>query len=385
MVDTGRTPSLQQVVAALEERYDPATAEDWDRVGLVCGDPEAAVRRVVFAVDPVDSVVSEALDWGAQLLVTHHPLLLRGVHSVAADTSKGRRVHRLIAGGCGLLAMHTNADSADPGVNDALADLLGLTDVVPLRPIPDQVWDKWTVHVPAQDREALAEAFFAAGAGASGPYSRAAYWQSARGQYQPERGARSGAGGVGQIELVTSDRLELVAPRSLRGPLTSVLRRQHPYEEPAYDVVEMIAEPGRRGIGRLGQLRQPINVRSFAERVEQILPATAHGVRVAGGLERQVRSVALCGGAGDSLLSDVRRLGADVYLTADLRHHPVEEHLSEGGCPLVDVAHWASEWPWLEGAASTLVSDLAVAGLTVETRVSTRPTDPWSLHLGEPA
>ncbi|MGW2092950.1 Nif3-like dinuclear metal center hexameric protein [Promicromonospora sukumoe] len=125
-------PTLAQVVAALDGLYPPSTAEGWDAVGLVAGDPAAPVRKVLFAVDPVSAVVDQALDWGADLLVTHHPLFLRGTSSVAATTFKGSVVHRLLTGGCALHVAHTNADAAPRGVADALADLVGITDRRPL-------------------------------------------------------------------------------------------------------------------------------------------------------------------------------------------------------------------------------------------------------------
>jgi dinuclear metal center YbgI/SA1388 family protein len=125
---------LSDVVTALEALYPPRLAEPWDAVGLVCGDPDAQVGRVLFAVDPVAEVVEEAVARGADLLVTHHPLYLRGTSTVAATTPKGRVVHRLVLAGCGLLVAHTNADNARPGVSDALAALFGLQDTVPLAP-----------------------------------------------------------------------------------------------------------------------------------------------------------------------------------------------------------------------------------------------------------
>lgn len=130
--DTPAPPTLAQVVGALDGLYPPSTAEGWDAVGLVAGDPAAPVAKVLFAVDPVAAVVDEALDWGADLLVTHHPLFLRGVSSVAATTFKGSVVHRLLTGGCALHVAHTNADAAPRGVADALADLVGITDRRPL-------------------------------------------------------------------------------------------------------------------------------------------------------------------------------------------------------------------------------------------------------------
>ncbi|MEV4294387.1 Nif3-like dinuclear metal center hexameric protein [Microbispora rosea] len=266
--------TLAEVVECLEALYDPSWAESWDAVGLVCGDPEQAVRKVLFAVDPVAVVVDEALGWGADLVVTHHPLYLRGTTSVAATTFKGRVVHRLIRGGAALYAAHTNADVADPGVSDALARAVGLTgDLLPLQPSAD--------------------------------------------------------------------------------------------------------DP-RRGLGRIGDLPAPMPLREFAALAASGLPRTAGPLRVAGDPGRPVRTVAVCGGAGDSLLGTARAAGVDVFLTADLRHHPASEHMEADGPALVDASHWATEWPWLADAARRLTSALAARGITVEARVSDAVTDAWT-------
>jgi putative NIF3 family GTP cyclohydrolase 1 type 2 len=174
----------------------------------------------------------------------------------------------------------------------------------------------------------------------------------------------------------------MVLPRSRRVEVVRALRAAHPYEEPAFDVLEL-ADPGRgTGVGRVGQLDRPITLEQFATVVATALPATPQGVRVAGDKDAVVQRVAVCGGAGDDLFDAVRASGADVYVTADLRHHPASEarEQAEGGPPyLVDVAHWASEWPWLAGCESRVLSALVDAGSTVETRVSTARTDPWTM------
>jgi dinuclear metal center YbgI/SA1388 family protein len=267
---------LADVVASVHRRYPPGSAEPWDAVGLVCGDPDQPVRRIHLAVDPVASTVDEALAAGADLLVTHHPLLLHPVSSVAADTAAGRVVHRLIRGGCALLAVHTNGDVALDGVSDALASTLAVTGTVPV--------------VPATD-----------------------------------------------------------------DPLT--------------------------GLGRIGELAQPIALSAFAERVRDALPATAHGVRVGGDLDRVVRRVAVVAGSGSDALEAAAAAGADVVVTADLKHHNASDFMAAGGPALVDLSHWASEWPWLGVLRDRLVSDLAADGVTVDTHVSTIVTDPWTARL----
>lgn len=373
-------PTLAEVTAALDRLYDPGWAEAWDAVGLVCGDPEADVRRVLFAVDPVAAVAAEAVEWGADLVVTHHPLFLKPVHGVPATTPKGRVVHTLLRHDIGLFVAHTNADSADPGVSDALAAALGLTNLRPLTPAPPEPVDKIVTFVPHDHADRVIDALSAAGAGVIGDYSRCAWTASGTGTFLPEAGAHPTIGDVGQVEQVPETRIEMVLPRPQRPAVVAALRAAHPYEEPAFDVYELAGELSRRGIGRIGRLPEPETLEVFAARVSAALPETVWGVRLAGEPEAMVQKVAVCGGAGDSLLEAVRRSGADVYVTADLRHHPASEAREHGTFALVDVAHWASEWPWLPHAAARLVAELEKVGTTVETRVSEICTDPWTIH-----
>ncbi|WP_081710001.1 Nif3-like dinuclear metal center hexameric protein [Arthrobacter sp. 35W] len=276
----GATPTLAEVLLAVEELWPESLAEDWDKVGLVTGRPQSPVARIMFAVDPTLEVIEEAVAWEADLLITHHPLLLKGVNSVAATSSKGQAVHTLIESGCALLTVHTNGDSAVGGVSDVLADALGLEEVQPLMPA--------ALGLPEE------------------------------------------------------------------------------------------------GIGRVGVLASVETLGDFAQRVFEMLPAVASGVRVAGDSDGLVRRVAVCGGSGDSLFDAVRASGADVYVTADLRHHPASEARESAlnGRPyLVDLSHWASEWLWLPVAAQGLENVLADQGYAVEMAVSQTNSDPWDFIL----
>jgi dinuclear metal center YbgI/SA1388 family protein len=380
------TATVADVIAALETAYPPSLAADWDAVGLVCGDPADPVSSVLFAVDPVPETVAEAIDGSegaAQMLVTHHPLLLRGVHGVGADTPKGALLHRLIRSGTALYTAHTNADSADPGVSDALAAAIGLEVTGPLVGVPAEPLDKIVTFIPVGPAiTAVHEALSAAGAGMVGNYSHCSFATAGTGQFRPLEGAQPTIGSVGKLERVAETKLEMVLPRSRRATVVAALRASHPYEEPAFDVLELADLPSALGLGRIGTLPTAEPLAAFAERVAAALPATAWGVRAAGDPDRVIERVAVCGGAGDSALDAAIRAGVDAYVTADLRHHPASEHLLAGtlaGRPtpaLVDVAHWASEWPWCSQAADIVGKTL---GGSVEVRVSHRRTDPWSV------
>jgi dinuclear metal center YbgI/SA1388 family protein len=385
-VPTPEPLRLNTVLGVMEMIYPAASAADWDAVGLVCGDPQRPVRRILLAVDPTSDVVDEALDWRADLLIVHHPLLLRGVHALPLTSPKGRVLHRLIKADCALYVAHTNADVALPGVSDALARVLGLDDLEPLVPMPVGPLDKLVVFVPAEHADA--SYLFAALAypvpGAVGDYTRCSWTSSGTGSFVPGEGAQPAQGEVGRLEVVDETRVEMVLPRHLRTAVVGALRAAHPYQEPAFDLIELVESPRGTGVGRVGRLKAPMTLDQFARLVATALPFTVQGVRVAGDKDALVQRVAVSGGAGDDQFDAVRASGADVYLTADLRHHPASEarEAAAGGTPfLVDVSHWASEWPWLAGCESRLVAGLGAAGSTVETRVSSTRTDPWTTHV----
>ncbi len=379
MITVAEAPTVAEVTAVVDRLYPPSLAESWDAVGLVCGDPAARAARVYFCVDVTAATVDEALDWGADLVVAHHPLLLRAVNSVAATTYKGRLLHRLIRADAALLVAHTNADAADPGVSDALAERLGLRDLRPLRPVPADPLDKLVVFVPRAEVDTLIDAATGAGAGAGGAdYSRWAWTTPGTGTFTPGPQASPAVGTAGRAERVEELRVELIAPRHRRADVVAAVLAAHPYEQPAYDVFELATVPGTRGIGRVGELPAPTTLAGFLAHAAAALPPTAGGLRATGDPDQVVRQVAVSGGAGDGFLGDVRRLGVDVFLTADLRHHPASEHAEAGGPALVDAAHWATERPWLDQAAALLSDGLAPA--TVDTLVSDLPTDAWTQH-----
>lgn len=370
-------PSLGEVIEVLESAFPPGTAESWDAVGLVCGDPTAEVRRVLVAVDPVTAVADDAVAAGADLLLTHHPLLLRPVHSVSAGTPKGRVVHRLVQGGCALYVAHTNADSAAGGVNDALADLIGLTDLRPLVPAPADDDLLLVTYVPPEALDAVVDAAAAAGAGRVGGYDRCAFAAPGTGTFDAGTGTDPAVGRAGERCTAEEVRVEMVLPAAAERAVRVAVRAAHPYEEVPLHLLPRRAGPAGTGIGRVGRLDEPTTLAGLARLVADRLPPTPQGVRVGGDPEATIRTVAVCGGSGDSLFEAVRAAGADAYVTADLRHHPaaeVREHRPDGRPHLVDVAHWASEWPWLQRCADLLRDRFP--GLEAE--VSSRRTDPWT-------
>ena len=266
-------------------------------------------------------------------------------------------------------------------MSDALADALGLTVQEVLAPaVGGGDNDKWVVYVPAENADAVREAVFAAGAGHIGDYSHCSWSVTGTGQFLPHEGAVPTIGSVGSVERVAEDRVEIIAPARLRGHVLAALRSAHPYEEPAFDIFTLAPVPADVGLGRIGTLPTTETLAAFVSRVHDALPGTSWGIRASGEDDTEVSRVAVCGGAGDSLLDIVAGADVDAYVTADLRHHPADEHRRRSDVALIDVAHWASEFPWCNQAAGLLRGHF---GDALPVRVSAIRTDPWNIERNE--
>ena len=371
------------IAALLDGWYPPSLAENWDVVGLTVGAPDRPVTRIQLAVEPTLAVVDEAARAGADLLITHHPLLLRGIDRVRLDSPKGALIEAMIRGRIALFVAHTNADSGVGGVADCLADALGLSGCIPLAPASGPPMDKLVCFVPESHVEAVVDALADAGAGRMGSYERCAFAGPGIGTFRALPGAEPYVGETGATQRVDEVRIELVVERSLRRAAISALLAVHPYEVPAWDLYELADRPSDElGLGRVGALARPMSLHDFAGRVGRALPATAAGIRVGGDPDRAVRRVAVLAGAGDSLLDAARASGVDAYVTSDLRHHAAGDALAWPDAPaLIDVPHWAAEWLWLPALQQRLTAALTARGAEVPVQVSGLVTDPWSLHL----
>lgn len=367
-------PTLAAIAAHLQRRYPLRYAEPWDQVGLAVGDPTADVVRLLAVVDVTHATVDEAERIGAQAILAHHPLLLSGINAVTTDDYKGSLVYRLIRAGIGVYVAHTNADKAPGGVNDALAHRLGLTDLAPLVAASPE-YEQVSVYVPVEAAGQVLDAMDAAAGEVWGDYRRAAWLADGVGTFVPGEGANPTIGHSGEITEVSETKIEMTIPASRRAAVLAALRSAHPYEVPAFHVSPSPVPPPDVGLGRIGSLSQPRSLRKFAADVAAALPQTASEIRVAGNLEAQIQQVAVCGGAGDSLLGQVAAAGVDAYVTADLRHHRVSEFRDGGGCALIDAGHWATERPWLDTAAELLRAEF---GSALWVSASDVVTDPWS-------
>lgn len=352
------TPAMVNLTAILRYLGELAPlelAESWDNVGLLLGDEQASVARVMTCLTLTTDVAVEAIAERAELIVTHHPILFKPVQKLTTRTAEGRMVWELARQGVSVYSPHTAWDSAPRGINQRLAEALGLTDIAPLKPTAATEWRKVVTFVPSEQLEAVQRAVWQAGAGRIGHYDSCSFYHPGTGTFQGDETTHPAVGTAGQFERAEELRLEVVVAAGQLGAVLTALRGAHPYEEPAIDVYPLLAngasQKADRGVGRWGRLNAPVTLGELRQRVATQLQVTH--VPMVGDEQRTVTRVGIgCGAAGE-FLRDAHRLGCDVYVTGEARFHAACE-ARELGIGLLLPGHYATERFAMEQLASDL-------------------------------
>ena len=360
-------PKLQHVLDCLVELAPPHLAASWDNVGLMVGDPDTPLAGVVIAVDPTLEAVEETIRLGANLLITHHPLLFKAPKSLDLRREPGRTIARLIQSGVGLYAAHTNLDVT--AVNVALAGAIGLEGVKVLDVTGSHPTYKLAVYVPISEGVRVREAAWDAGAGKSDSYDQGAYALEATGTFRPLPGARPAEGKIGAQTTTHETRLEFVVSSQQLKAVKAAISKAHPYEEPAFDVIELYGAGEPYGFGLVGDLTRPETLQSFARRIKRTLGANT--VRIVGDPERTLHRIAWLGGSGGDYWPKAQAAGCDTYITGEVRHHAALDALA-AGMSFVEIGHVGSEQPVVPYLASYLQEKLG-AGVRVHSLVQQDP------------
>ncbi|MEX0868713.1 MAG: Nif3-like dinuclear metal center hexameric protein [Nitriliruptoraceae bacterium] len=364
-------------LALLDRRYPPSWAASWDHVGLQVGDPSWPVARVLVTLDVTGGVLDEAADVDGTLVVAHHPLLFRPLAALTPASAAGRLALKAASARIPVTAVHTNLDVAGDGsgTSEPVADVLDLADRRSLTTeLAESDLCKLVTFVPADHTEAVIDALAAAGAGRDGNYERCSFRVRGIGTFRPLAGADPFVGAIGEDAAEDEFRVEMQLPRRLAGPVANALLATHPYEEVAYDLLPLF-DGAAVGFGVVGRLATPARLADVAAAIRERLPAPH--LRFAGDPDRAVTTVAVVGGAGDSLLDAARGVEADVYVTGDLRHHVALDAL-EQGLAVIDAGHHATEAAAMPAFAARLDEDARREGLTAAVVASRTPTVPWS-------
>ncbi len=346
-------------------------AQQWDNVGLLVGSERRQVRRVLLTIDVTREVVAEARAAKTDLIISYHPVIWDGLRQIRPD-GPGAVVFELIRSGIAVFSIHTALDAAVGGVNDGLAEILGIEHAEPLgdyvEPADGDRY-KLVVFVPADAVDKVAEAVFSAGAGQIGNYSKCSFRSEGTGGFFAEKGASPTVGRKGRLEEVPEVRFETVVPAAQLAECVSAMKKAHPYETPAFDCYRL-GGVERFGLGRIGKLAEPLSVEQVLERVRKHTGAGAVGI--VGGRPRRVRIAAVCAGSCGKLINAVIAAGADLYLTGELKHHHALA-ARQAGLTCICLGHSVSERFILRKLARELRNRLK----NVSIRISKKDRDPF--------
>ena len=341
---------IAEILQALEETAPLRWQEEYDNSGLIIGDPEKEVQRTLVCVDVTPEVLSEAIDKGCGLIISHHPVIFRGLKKIIPGNTVGDLVIQALNNDIAICSVHTSLDNIDRGVSWILARKIGITDsriLVPRRGL----LRKLVTFCPLEYAGKVREAIFEAGAGFIGNYDSCSYQLEGEGTFRGMEGSHPFVGEKGKLHVEKELRLETIFPVHREREIIHALLSAHPYEEVAYDIYPLDNEYNKVGPGVIGELADPLPERELMALLKTVTGSPV--IRHSGFLERKVKKVAVCGGSGSFLISDAMAQQADVYITADLKYHDFFE--ANRRILLMDIGHYESEQFTKELIASILV------------------------------
>lgn len=337
---------IAEIVQALEEWAPPSYQEVYDNSGLLCGDPSAHVKGILISLDCVESIVDEAIERGCNLIVAHHPIIFKGIKSLTGKNYVERTVIKAIKNDISIYAIHTNLDNIDTGVNQKLANKIGLKNLQILQP-KVQMLEKLTTFIPKTETQKVLQALYHAGGGNIGNYSGCSFRVTGTGTFTPNEHANPTIGEALKQEEVIEDRVEIIYPADRRNRVLRALKDSHPYEEVAYYQQALLNQWQNVGAGMIGELPEAVSSEDFLRHLKEQLNTGC--IRFTN-FDRPIKLVAICGGSGSFLISAAKAVRADAFITGDLKYHEFFD--AEGELLLADVGHYESEFYTIE-----LISD----------------------------
>ncbi|MGD8189048.1 Nif3-like dinuclear metal center hexameric protein [Brevibacillus ginsengisoli] len=363
----------QTIIQYIEQLAPKHLAMEGDKIGLHIGTVQKPVKKIMIALDVLDEVVDEAIAEGVDLIIAHHAVIFRPLKHLRTDLAAGKLYEKLIKHDIAVYTAHTNLDTAEGGINDWLAEAIGLTDVEVLDEHTHDPLKKLVVYVPVDHAEAVLQAVSRAGAGAIGNYSHCTFQTKGTGTFMAGEGTNPFIGEIDKLERVEEVRLETVLPASRQNAVIQAMKKAHPYEEVAYDIYSLDLPGKKLGIGRIGKLPSSLTLHELALLVKERFELT--GLRVVGPLDAKVRKVAVVGGDGNSYLGKAKFRGADVMITGDVYYHMAHDAQADG-LHIIDAGH-NIEKIMKQKVASYLIEKLREAGSETEVISSTIHTDPF--------
>lgn len=329
---------IQDILQQLEAWAPKAFQESYDNCGIQAGNSNQELTGVLISLDVTEKVIDEAIQRQCNLIVSHHPLLFKGVKSITGKNDIERCLIKAIKHDITLYAIHTNLDHVSNGVNYKICQLLGLHDLRTLVPKSGML-SKLITYVPIENKESVLSALFSAGAGEIGNYSSCAFRSEGVGSFRPNSSAKPFLGEVNKLENVLEIKIETLFPTHLQASIISALKRAHPYEEVAFDIIALQNEWETVGAGMHGTLPKPMNVNEFNAHLKTKMKLTAF--KYTSSFTGKIEKVAVCGGSGSFLLKNALSVGAQAFVTADFKYHEFFD--AEDKILVADIGHYESE------------------------------------------
>ena len=329
---------LKELCSCLEEWAPLAYQESYDNSGLILGDDSVELTGVLVSLDCVEDVVDEAIARGCNVIVSHHPIVFKGLKSLTGKSYVERTLLKAIKNDIALYAIHTNLDNIHTGVNKMLADKIGLVNTQVLVPKKGLI-KQLVTYVPSLNAEFVRNELFKIGAGAFAEYSESSFSVSGNGTFKGSENSNPVLGKKGIREEPIEERIEIVFPAFKESLVLSTLKKHHPYEEVAYSVFTIDNENKNIGSGMIAEIPEPQNPLDFLKLLKNNLKAD--GIRYTSVVNKQIKKVAICGGSGSFLLQAAIRSGADIFITGDFKYHEFFD--AENKILIADVGHYESE------------------------------------------
>lgn len=362
---------VRDVEKIIEDIAPKPLAWEKDNVGLQVGSPEKPVHKILLTLDLTEDTIDECINKNIDLVISHHPLIYSPMKSISSADTKGKLIFKLVGNNISLISAHTNLDFTKFGVSYALADKLELKNIKVLKPA-EAFLKKIIVFVPVDYVEKITEAMALAGAGKIGEYDYCSFRISGIGTFKGSQLSKPFIGVPGELEKVEEIRVEMILPEWKLTDVINAMRASHPYEEPAYDIYPLNNELSEYGAGAIGQYENVISQKKFLQMIKDNLQCEV--VKYVDGAQDKIKTVAVCGGSGSSIIHDALNARADAFVTSEISYHSFQQY--EGKIMLVDAGHFETEVVILESLANILRAKLAEMKENVQVLVSTKNRNP---------
>ncbi|WP_420583348.1 Nif3-like dinuclear metal center hexameric protein [Reichenbachiella sp.] len=329
---------INDIIGALNQWAPPSYQESYDNARLITGNPEQELRGLLVSLDCTEEVVQEAIAKGANLIVSHHPIVFKGLKTFIGKNYVERTVIKAIKNDIAIFSIHTNLDNVNTGVNRMICNRLGLINCKTLAP-KTGILSKIVTFVPSKDTQKVLDALYAAGVGHIGNYDECSFQVKGTGTFRPNDQANPAIGKHNKSESVDETRIEGIFPSHLKNKVIAALNKAHPYEEVAYYLTSLENENQEVGSGMVGELASPIPTESFMRLLKEQFNLKV--IRHTHFHKTEVKKIAVCGGAGSFLLGHAKGAGADVFVTADFKYHEFFD--AEEKIIISDIGHYESE------------------------------------------